>query len=46
MRYATARQIADLLVAIQSGRPARAEAAIRDHRERATAWMLENAAEM
>jgi DNA-binding GntR family transcriptional regulator len=48
-RYASVRQLADehadLLALIESGRPAKAEAAIRDHLERATAWLVEHAAE-
>jgi DNA-binding GntR family transcriptional regulator len=46
--YATARELAaqhdDLLRAIESGRPARAEAAIRGHLEEATRWLIERAA--
>lgn len=34
----------ELLNAIESGRPATAEAAIREHRENATAWLLEHVA--
>lgn len=46
-RYASARELAkqhtELLEAIESGNPSKAEAAIRDHFERATAWLAENA---
>jgi DNA-binding GntR family transcriptional regulator len=46
--YATVRergaQHAELLEAIGSGRPAKAEAAIRDHLENATAWLIEHVA--
>jgi len=41
--YATVRELiamhTELLEAIESGRPAKAEAAIRDHLERATDWL-------
>lgn len=47
-RYASVRELAtqhaDLLKAIESGRPATAEAAIRNHLENATAWLIEHAA--
>jgi DNA-binding GntR family transcriptional regulator len=46
-RYATARELAaehtQLLKAIGSGDPDVAEAAIRDHLERATEWLIEHA---
>jgi DNA-binding GntR family transcriptional regulator len=46
--YATVRELAtehaDLLGAIESGRPATAEAAIRNHLENATAWLVEHVA--
>jgi DNA-binding GntR family transcriptional regulator len=46
--YASARalatQHADLLKAIETGRPATAEAAIRHHLENATAWLIEHVA--
>lgn len=46
--YATVRELAaqhgELLAAIESGRPARAEAAIREHLENATAWLIEHVA--
>src|SRR5438093_3540075 len=46
--YATARELASehgaLLQAIETGRPATAEAAIREHLERATAWLIEHVA--
>ena len=46
--YASVRELAtqhaDLLEAIESGRPATAEAAIRAHLENATAWLIEHAA--
>jgi DNA-binding GntR family transcriptional regulator len=45
--YATVRDLAtqhaDLLEAIESGRPATAEAAIREHLANATAWLVEHA---
>ena len=45
--YATVRELAaqhaDLLKAIESGRPAAAEAAIRAHLDNATAWLIEHA---
>ena len=34
----------ELLTAIESGRPATAEAAFREHRENATAWLIEHVA--
>jgi DNA-binding GntR family transcriptional regulator len=44
--YATVRELvaqhADLLKAIESGRPDKAEAAIRNHLENATAWLIEH----
>lgn len=47
-RYVTVRELAsqhgELLRAIESGRRAKAEAAIRDHLERATAWLIEHVA--
>jgi DNA-binding GntR family transcriptional regulator len=46
--YATVRELATqhsgLLQAIESGRPAKAEAAIRDHLDQATEWLVEHAA--
>ena len=39
-----ATQHAELLEAIESGRPATAEAAIRAHLENATAWLIEHVA--
>jgi DNA-binding GntR family transcriptional regulator len=46
-RYASVRDLAqehtELLKAIESGNPNKAEAAIRDHLERATAWLAANA---
>jgi DNA-binding GntR family transcriptional regulator len=46
--YATVRELAKqhsgLLQAIESGRPAKAEAAIRDHLDQATVWLVEHAA--
>jgi len=46
--YATVRELAaqhgELLEAIESGRPAKAEAAIREHLENATAWLIEHVA--
>ncbi len=47
--YATVAQLADeheeLLRAIESGRPATAEAAIRQHLENATAWLIDHVAD-
>src|SRR6266498_3305042 len=46
--YATVRELAaqhgELLEAVESGRPAKAEAAIREHLENATAWLIEHVA--
>ena len=46
-RYASFRELAkehrDLLAAIEGGDPAVAEAAIRDHLDRATEWLAEHA---
>ncbi len=46
--YASVRELAtqhaDLLKAIESGRPATAEAAIREHLENATTWLIEHVA--
>jgi len=46
-RYASVRELAkehrDLLAAIEGGDPAVAEAAIRDHLDRATEWLAEHA---
>jgi len=46
--YASVRELAfqhgELVRAIESGRPARAEAAIREHLENATAWLIEHVA--
>src|SRR6266536_2146752 len=46
--YATVRELAaqhgELLEAIESGRPAKAEAAIRNHLKYATAWLIEHVA--
>jgi DNA-binding GntR family transcriptional regulator len=46
--YASVQQLAaehtELLRTIEGGRPGAAEAAVRDHLERATAWLMERAA--
>jgi DNA-binding GntR family transcriptional regulator len=46
--YASVQQLTaehdQLLETIEAGRPAAAEAAVRDHLERATAWLMERAA--
>jgi DNA-binding FadR family transcriptional regulator len=46
--YATVEQLTEehneLVRTIEAGRPAAAEAAIRDHLERATAWLMERVA--